>query len=141
LVRLDSGSIVVRTAVADNRGNWSDRDSTIPVTADTRLYMSMGRRGHGGKGALIGLGVGAGLTLLAVVAAASEPEDSYVGVTAAGAIAGVAVGGGIGALIGFGIGSAARSEIWAEMPLSVPPVGDPYDMTEGMIRLGLRVNF
>jgi hypothetical protein len=133
----------VRTAVLDNRGKWSERDSTIPVTADIRLDRSLGRRGNGGKGALVGFGVGMGLTLLAVIAnAADDNPDDYVEVNP-GAIllGGTIMFGGAGALIGYGIGSAHRRDVWAEVPLDLPPQGDPYGMTDGIMRLGLRIDF
>lgn len=137
LVRVDSAAIVVRTAVINNRGKWVDRDSTIPVTADIRLDRSVGRRSNGGKGALIGLGTGVilGLALGAVAVAGSDDSDGgaapLVGL-------GAAFTGGIGALIGYGIGSASKRDIWAEVPLDLPP---PGEVTEGGVRLGLRINF
>jgi hypothetical protein len=144
LVSLDS-NVVVRTAVLDNRGNWSERDFTIPVTTDIRMDTVVGRRSSGGKGALIGFGVGMGFTVLATILAANDPSNTpgsmfYV---APGAVflGGTVVIGGGGALIGYGIGSASKSDVWAEAPLELSPRRDPHEMTEGMMRLGLRINF
>lgn len=133
LVRLDNAAVVVRVSVLNSRAEFVDRDSTIPVTVDTRLDMSMGRRSHGGKGALIGLGVGMGIT--ALILASAENFDVSRALTRS-----TLVFGGGGALIGYLIGSGDKFEKWVEVRLDLPPKGDPNEVTEGMVRLGLRIN-
>ena len=143
LVEVDSGAIVVRTAVLNSRAEFIDHDSIIPVTANTRLEVSKGRHSHGGRGALIGLGIGVGLAALGAVGYAADVNSSPDTSDGVGRVllAGVLVLGGGGALIGFAIGSASSSESWAEVTLDLPPPADPTEMTEAMMRLGLRINF
>lgn len=149
LVSVDGAVIVVHGSFLDNRGTWLEQDSTIPLTADTRLDMLVGRRSNGGKGALIGFGVGMGLTVLSAIQLANDPSNTpgslfYISPGAA-FLGGTVVLGGGGALIGYGIGSASKSDVWGEVPLdgppTYPPAGDPRDVTEGMMRLGLRISF
>jgi len=144
LLRLDADSIVVR---ADKRvfveGVLVDDDVAFPITADIHMDMSVERRGKGGKGATIGAGVGLGIAALMGIAAAASYDENSIGSSNPGPVflGGVVLFMPVGALIGYAVGSASKTDIWSEVPLQLPPVGDPYEVTEGMIQLGLRINF
>ena len=137
LVRLGTDSIVLRSDVrVYTQGKLVHEVIGIPVTADTKLDMSMGRRSKGLTGGLIGFGLGA---LLFGYPFAGFVESYGEGTGAV--VAAFVVPSGLGALIGYAFGSASTSESWAEVSLDLPPRGDPYEVTEGMVRLGLRIKF
>jgi len=146
LVRFGTDSIVVRSDVTVYRQGRTVKEKqelAMALTSNTRMDVSVGRRSNGGRGAMIGGGVGLGLAALTAIAAAATYDENSMG----GAEPGVAFLGGVilfvpaGSLIGFAIGSASKTETWSEVPLELRPRTDPYEVTEGMVRLGLRINF
>lgn len=140
LIRLDSDSIVVRSDVIVKRQGMSVMEEVaIPVTADTRLDVSASQHSDAGKGALIGGGIGLAVaSVLAIMDATGDIGPNSPGeVFLRGAIVFALPG----SLIGFAIGSGKKRDTWAEVPLDLSPQSDPYEVTEGMLRLGLRVNF
>jgi len=143
LLRLDADSIVVKS---DERifieGTLVHKEVAFPVTSGTMLDMSTGRHSKGGTGALWGFGVGMAFTVVMTAASTSQSEDDFVYVSPAAIfLTGTVIFGGVGALVGYAIGSSSTTETWASVPLDLPPPGDPYEVTEGMVQLGLRINF
>jgi hypothetical protein len=140
LIRLDSDSIVVRSDIIVKRQGMSVMEQVaIPVTADTRLDVSLSQHSDAGKGALIGGGIGLGVaSLLAILDATGDIGPNSPGEVFLRSALVIALP---GALVGFAIGSGKKRDTWAEVPLDLPPQSDPYEVTEGMLRVGLRVNF
>lgn len=90
----------------------------IPWDDISRLQLSHGEQSNAGKGALIGLAIGGGLGLVAVIATAADPCEGFcpgdpgtAGVVALGAVL-AGAGAGVGALIG----AATKSERWQTIP-------------------------
>ena len=118
-------------------------DSVRFATASAeRVEVSQGRHSHAGKGAVVGLGVGAATGLILGLAASAEPcEDLCMYEVGPGEIAGAtvmlgAVGAGIGALIG----SFSHGERWKRVDLhpSGPPRLTPVARAGG---LGIALRF
>lgn len=90
-------------------GGDASNPTVIPRSGVSRVERSVGRRGHGQKGLIVGSGVGA-----AVLSAinAQDPEtggaQEYLGVALVGA--------GVGALAGAGVGALIRTERWTDLP-------------------------
>jgi hypothetical protein len=83
-----------------------------------RLEVSRGRRSNAGKGALLGLAIGAGAGLV-FGALASAEECSGFGCTEVGpgeVVAVMALFGATGAGLGALIGAASHSERWEQVP-------------------------
>jgi hypothetical protein len=86
--------------------------------AVARLEVSRGRRSNAGKGALLGLAIGAGAGLALGVAASAE-ECTGLGCTEVGpgeVVAVMAFFGATGAGLGALIGAASHSERWEQVP-------------------------
>jgi hypothetical protein len=111
----------------------------VPVTADTRLDVSVSQHSDAGKGALIGGGIGLAVaSVLAIMDATGDIGPNSPGeVLLRGAIVFALPG----SLIGFAIGSGKKRDTWTEVPFHLTPQGDPYEVTEGILRLELRVTF
>jgi len=80
---------------------------TVPRTSITAIDVSTGTKSHAGKGALIGLGVGALTGVIVGIAASSSDNGDFIdfsaGEWAVGAgLTGAVIGTGLGALIGAG---------------------------------------
>lgn len=84
----------------------------IARTDVTRLERSEGRKGHAGKGALIGAGIGVATILAMGTFDDSEGEGSIEEGLAFGAIYGAA-----GAAAGAIVGALIRTERWSEVPV------------------------
>jgi hypothetical protein len=142
LLRLSADSIVVRADVLNTRGKWVKEDVAIPLTTTTRLDVSAAQHSNAGKGALIGGGIGLGVAALFTLASvADHGENSWVPLPGAMFAGGLVVFVVPGSLIGFAIGSETKWDTWQEVPLDPPIQKDPYEVTEGMMRLGLRISF
>jgi len=143
LIHLDTDSIVVRSdSTVYHQGRLVKEEVALPVTVDTRMDISTGRHSNAKKGALIGGGVGLGVTALFTLASIIDGgENSWVPLPGAMFVGGVLLFVVPGSLIGFAIGSQTTWDTWEEVPLDSPSRTDPYEVTEGVIRLGLRVNF
>lgn len=108
LVLMDGGNVVV-----DGTERW-----TIPLDAISLLEVSQGRRGHGGKGALIGAAIG--LAVGAVVFSRAEGGGHCSGSEegAGMCLAGLGAMVGVGTLGGLVVGLAIQTERWS--PVSLP---------------------
>ncbi len=111
LVRLSEDSLhIVPAGGADSLA--------FATGAIDRLEVSRGRRSNAGKGALLGLAIGAGAGLALGVAASAE-ECSGIGCTEVGpgeVVAVMAFFGATGAGLGALIGAASHSERWEQVP-------------------------
>lgn len=112
-----SGALVLLDA--ENLVLDSSQRLTIPTDAVTRIEVSDGRKGHGGKGALIG--AGAALVLGLVVFSKAEGgghcsgSEEGTGFCLAYLGAGVAAG----AVGGLVVGLAIRTERWRPVSLAL----------------------
>ncbi len=84
---------------------------TVPREAITSLEVNTGRRGHAGRGALVGAGIGAALLGLAGLASADDGEGAYQ------AMYGVVFGGLGGAGWGAIAGAGTKTHDWRTVPL------------------------
>jgi hypothetical protein len=115
MISLDADTLAFERFVSGVRGHWVA--VRIPTDSIAQLQTRIGRRANGGRGALIGGGIGVGL---GVLCAASYNEDEWLTPTpgqclASGLVSGVATG--------FLIGALSRSDIWA--PVLLPRRGVP----------------
>ena len=90
---------------------------TIPLQTVSRIDVSVGRRGHGGKGALVGAAIG---WLAMFLSTKSDPGECAPAGKCATLFA-TFVGAPAGALAGCLIGSLVRTERWQELPPASPP--------------------
>jgi hypothetical protein len=142
LIRLGTDSIVVRADALNTRDKWVKDDVALPLTVDTRLEVSVARHSNATKGALIGGGIGLGMTaLLTLASVADQGENAWMPLPGTTFVTGLFVFALPGSLIGFAIGSGNKWDTWEEVPLDLAPKDDPYEVTEGMVRLSLRINF
>lgn len=131
------GALVVRT---DDRA----APRRLELSGVSRLEVSRGRHGHFGKGARVGLLIGAalGAALLAVTHEDEPPTDCTCDMFAPGFVAGALVV--TGAVYGGLAGMAFRSDRWEAVPL--PPggtarVGPVLAAVPGGVRAGLSLRF
>lgn len=120
------------------------RPDTVRFATDSLppLQVSQGLRARTGKGALVGLGVGAGTGLILGILAAAEDCTGFCVIDVGPAeIAGVsALLGGVGAGIGALVGSLVRGERWR--PVHPPPRGGVrLQPVVGAGRVGVAVLF
>jgi hypothetical protein len=133
LVSLDSAALVIAT----------DKPETVtaPRASITAVEVSTGTKSRAGKGALIGLGVGAAAGIIVGLAASSSDNGDFLdygaGTWAAGVgLAGAAIGTGLGALIGSG----QHSDKW--QPAVLPTVGvRGYGPDDNRVAIGLQITF
>lgn len=110
MISLDADTLVFERFVAGERAaHWvADR---IPTDSIAQLQARIGRRANGGRGALIGAGIG--LALGGLCAAQYEGDEWFEPNPGECLASGVVTG----ALTGLLIGQLARSDIWAPVPL------------------------
>ncbi len=114
----------------------------VPLASVTRLDVHQGRKGNGGKGAIIGtlVGLPTGLALGVFYQQACS-NSSDIGQTCLGLVPIGAVAVGLaGALVGGTVGALMKTDRWSEVPLerlrvSLAPQGD------GRFAFGLSVRF
>jgi len=121
---------------------WSRDTVALATRTLAQFQISQGRSARTGKGALLGLGIGAGAGLLLGLVAWADyhctgfceinlgPED---------VLALTALGGGLGAGVGALIGAALRGERWQPVGAS-HRAGRHAPMVQGTA-LGLRISF
>ena len=134
LVALTSDSVSIRV----------DRDGdTVALATRTlaQFQVSQGRSARTGKGALRGLGIGAGAGLLVGLALAAQHCSGFceINVGPEDVLALTALGGGLGAGVGALIGAASRGERWQTVDAS-HPAERRAPMMQGVV-VGLRVCF
>ncbi len=113
-VRLHGDTIVIDRLVPSMTGGapaWASASFVTPSLA--RLEKRVGRRGHAGRGALIGGGAGLLLGMLCTMEDEESFPQSGQGACFSG---GVLLGVGTGALIGMAI----RSDVWEPVVLPLP---------------------
>jgi hypothetical protein len=109
MISLDADTLAFERFVPGDRSHWvADR---IPTDSVAQLQARVGRRANGGRGALIGGGIGAALGALC---ASSYNEDEFVAFTPGQCLfSGVVTGAAAGLLVG----SLTRADVWAPVPL------------------------
>jgi hypothetical protein len=133
LVSLDSAGLVIATDKSDT--------VTAPRTSITAVEVSTGTKSRAGKGALIGLGVGAAAGVIVGLAASSSDNGDFLDYgagtwAAAMGLTGAAIGAGLGALIGSG----QQSDKW--QPAVLPAIGvRAYGSGDNRVAIGLRIRF
>jgi hypothetical protein len=133
LVSLDSAGLVIATDKSDT--------VTAPRPSITGVEVSTGTKSQAGKGALIGLGVGAAAGIIVGLVASSSDNGDFVdygaGTYAVGfGLTGAVIGTGVGALIGSG----NRTDKW--VPAVLPTVGiRGYGPGDTRLAIGLRIRF
>jgi hypothetical protein len=130
---VDSTSLTFVSGYADTV--TASRDSI------TGVDVSLGKKSAAGKGALIGLGVGAATGVIFGVAASGSDNDSWIDFSSGAWAGGFGLfGGALGLLVGAIVGSAHHSDRWqpAVLPtVNVQSVGD-----EGRrVALGVSIRF
>ena len=109
LLWLDVDSLVLESASAAVPQRW-----VIPPESITQLEASQGRRGHAGKGFLIGAGVGLVGGLIGISGQGTCTGSGNYGEFCAIIVTGSTITGG---LLGLLIGAATRSERWVSIPV------------------------
>jgi hypothetical protein len=109
LISLDPDTLVLERFVpGDGGAGVADR---IPTDSIGQLQTRIGRRANGGRGALIGGGIGLALGALCAI---GYEEDQWFAPSPGQCLVSGAVS---GAATGLLIGALSRSDIWAPVPL------------------------
>jgi hypothetical protein len=133
LVALTADSVTIRV----HKGH-----DTVALATSTlaRFQVSQGRSARTGKGALLGLGIGAGAGLLFGLAAAADNCTGFceINVGPEDVLALTALGGGLGAGVGALIGAASHGERWQ---VAAPRSAVRRGPTLQGAAVGLRIQF
>jgi hypothetical protein len=134
LVALTSDSVAIR------RHKHGDT-VTLATRSLARFEVSHGRSARTAKGALLGLGIGAGAGLLVGLALAADdcPGFCEINVGPEDVLALTALGGGLGAGVGALIGAVSSGERW--QPVGPPHAAGRHGPTVQGAALGLRIPF
>ena len=109
MISLDADTLAFERFVPGDGAHWvAER---IPTDSIAQLQARIGRRANGGRGALIGGGIG---VVLGGLCAIGYDEDEWLAPSPGQCLATGVVG---GALTGLLIGQLTRSDIWAPVPL------------------------
>jgi hypothetical protein len=134
VISLDADRLVFERFIPGDRARWLT--DSLAVDSIARLQVRVGRRGNGGRGALIGGAIGAAL---GIACAADYDAESWFSPTPGQCLlSGTLTGAGIGLLFG----ALARSDVWAPAPLPThrpeePP--PPASVSTARIGIGIRI--
>ncbi len=133
LVSVDSTSLTFITGSADT--------VTAPRDSITGVDVSLGTKSGAGKGALIGLGVGAATGVIFGAVASTADDNSWVEFSVGQWVAGYGLlGAALGTLVGVIIGSAHHSDRW--QPAVLPTVSfQAVGSEDQRVALGVRIRF
>ncbi|NNF28510.1 MAG: hypothetical protein HKN73_14895 [Gemmatimonadetes bacterium] len=111
LLWLDSDSLVLAGADTAPPERW-----VVPPEAITRLEVFEGRRGHAGRGLLIGAGTGLALGLIGISGDGTCSGSGNYGELCALVVTGTTLGGGV---LGLLIGAVVRTDRWNSIPVGL----------------------
>ena len=133
LVSQDSVGLVIATGKSDT--------VTAPLASITGVDVSRGTKSRAGKGALIGLGVGAATGIIVGLVGSSSDNGDFVDLNAEEwavgmGLTGAVIGTGVGAIIG----ATQRTDKW--QPTVLPTIGvRAYEPDGKRFAIGLRIRF
>lgn len=133
LVSLDSAGLVIATDKSDT--------VTAPRASITTVDISTGTKSHAGKGALIGLGVGAVTGVVVGLAASGSDNGGFLDFSSGEWAVGVGLTGAVfGTGLGAIIGAFIHTDKWS--PTVLPTVGvQGYGPDDRRVAIGLRLTF